>query len=75
MAYLTQVYLSAIEGFVPDDVVRALRAFIEFCYLARRDIHDADSIARMDAALAELVTVISKKSKNLLGAPPLNNRR
>lgn len=53
MAYLTQVYLSAIEGFVPDDVVRALRAFIEFCYLARRDIHDADSIARMDAALAE----------------------
>lgn len=48
-----QVYLAAIEGFVPEQVVRALRAFIEFCYLARRDIHDTDSLARMDEALAE----------------------
>lgn len=31
----------------------ALRAFIDFCYLARRDIHDTDSLARMDEALAE----------------------
>ncbi|KAF7971583.1 hypothetical protein HWV62_20746 [Athelia sp. TMB] len=50
---LMRVYLPAIEGFVPDGVVRALRAFIEFCYLARRDIHDANSIRQMDDALAE----------------------
>lgn len=52
-AYLPQVYLAAIEGFVPEQMVCALRAFIEFCYLARRDIHDSDSISKMDAALAE----------------------
>ncbi|KZP09744.1 hypothetical protein FIBSPDRAFT_963695 [Athelia psychrophila] len=50
---LMRVYLAAIEGFVPDEAVRALCAFIDFCYLARRDIHDTDSLAKMDAVLAE----------------------
>lgn len=45
--------MPAIEGFVPDEAVRCLRAFIEFCYLARRDIHDTVSIAQMDDALVE----------------------
>lgn len=33
----SQVYLPAIEGHVPQDVVRTFRACLEFCYLVRRD--------------------------------------
>jgi len=32
-------------------MVKALRAFLDFCYIARRDIHDTDSLAGMDDAL------------------------
>jgi hypothetical protein len=32
------VYLPAIEGHVPHDVVLAFSAFLEFCYIVRRDI-------------------------------------
>jgi hypothetical protein len=33
-------------------MVRALRAFLEFCYLARRDVIDTVTLASMDDALA-----------------------
>ncbi|KAM5535294.1 hypothetical protein V8D89_010979 [Ganoderma adspersum] len=33
---LMKIYLPAISGIVPEDVVRAMAAFLEFCYLARR---------------------------------------
>ncbi len=46
-----QVYLPAIEGYVPDEAVQAMRAFIEFCYIARCDIHDTCSLAALDNAL------------------------
>ena len=46
-----QVYLPAIEGHVPDEMVQAMRAFLEFCYIARRDIHDTQSLAALDDAL------------------------
>ena len=39
-----QVYLLAIEGHVPQEMVQALRAFLEFCYIARRDILDTNSL-------------------------------
>ena len=32
-------------------MVQAIRAFLEFCYLARRDTHDAHSLAALDDAL------------------------
>lgn len=38
---------------MPDEAVRCLRSFIEFIYLARRNIHDTTSLAQMDQALAE----------------------
>ncbi|KAK7054546.1 hypothetical protein VNI00_003744 [Paramarasmius palmivorus] len=41
---LMKVYLPAIAGHVPDGVVRTLAAFIEACYLIRRDIHTEDTI-------------------------------
>ncbi|KAG2040104.1 hypothetical protein BDR03DRAFT_1034319 [Suillus americanus] len=35
---LMKVYLPAIEGYVPKDVVRAFSAFLEFCYLVQCNI-------------------------------------
>ena len=46
-----QVYLPAIDGHVPDKMVQTMRAFLEFCYIARRDIHDTRSLAALDDAL------------------------
>ncbi|KZP07929.1 hypothetical protein FIBSPDRAFT_914383 [Athelia psychrophila] len=50
---LMKVYLAAIEGLVPDRVVCAVRAFTDFCYLARRNIHNTESLNKMDEVLAE----------------------
>ncbi|KZP16263.1 hypothetical protein FIBSPDRAFT_749065 [Athelia psychrophila] len=50
---LMKVYLAAIDGLVPDSVVCAARAFTEFCYLARRNVHDTASLSEMDAVLNE----------------------
>ncbi|KAK1235839.1 hypothetical protein PQX77_000929 [Marasmius sp. AFHP31] len=41
---LMKVYLPAIAGHLPDRVVKTLAAFIEVCYLIRRDIHSEDTI-------------------------------
>ena len=46
-----QVYLPAIEGHVPDDMVQAMRAFLEFCYIARHNVHDTNSLTALDDAL------------------------
>ena len=46
-----QIYLPAIEGYVPDNMIKALRTFLEFCYLARRNIHNRKSLDGMDEAL------------------------
>jgi len=46
-----KVYLAAIEGHVPDDVVRTFRAFLEFCYIVRRDVLTERSLAELDDAL------------------------
>ncbi|KAI0309566.1 hypothetical protein OF83DRAFT_1071876 [Amylostereum chailletii] len=48
---LMKVYLLAISGHVPDQMVRALSAFLEFCYLVRRPIIDEDTLDAIDAAL------------------------
>lgn len=46
-----QVYLPAIDGHVPHEMVQTMRAFLEFCYIARRDILDMRSLAVLDDAL------------------------
>ncbi|KAH9033491.1 hypothetical protein EDB85DRAFT_1864385 [Lactarius pseudohatsudake] len=48
---LMKVYLPAIQGHIPDEMVLAMRAFLEFCYIARRDIHDTHSLGALDDAL------------------------
>ncbi|KAF8224104.1 hypothetical protein L208DRAFT_1513386 [Tricholoma matsutake] len=50
---LMKVYLPAIEGHIPDEMVQAMRAFLEFCYIARRDIHDTHSLTALDDALQQ----------------------
>lgn len=46
-----KVYLPAIKGHVPQDMVRAIRAFLEFCYIARRNVQDVESLAALRDAL------------------------
>ncbi|KAF7368105.1 hypothetical protein MSAN_00876700 [Mycena sanguinolenta] len=49
---LMKVYLPAIEGHVPNQMVRAFSAFLDFCYLVRRNVIDEVTLDAIDAALA-----------------------
>jgi hypothetical protein len=40
-------------GHVPNQMVRALSSFLEFCYLVRRSVVDEDDIALIDSALED----------------------
>jgi hypothetical protein len=46
-----KVYLPAIAGHVPDDMVRCFRAFLEFCYIARKDVHDEETLSDLQDAI------------------------
>ena len=46
-----QVYLPAIEGHVPCEIVRTFRAFLEFCYISRSNVHDTTTLKAMAGAL------------------------
>ncbi|KLO08862.1 hypothetical protein SCHPADRAFT_893538 [Schizopora paradoxa] len=48
---LMKVYLPAIQGHVPAQMVRAIRHFLDFCYLARRNVLDQPSLDAMDSSL------------------------
>ncbi|KZT64211.1 hypothetical protein DAEQUDRAFT_679009 [Daedalea quercina L-15889] len=48
---LMKVYVHAIEGYVPDDMVRCFTAYLDFCYLARRSAHMEETLAAMEEAL------------------------
>ena len=48
---VSKVYLPAIEGHVLDDIIRTFQAFLEFCYLVRRDMHTEHSVAQVQDAL------------------------
>ncbi|KIJ18392.1 hypothetical protein PAXINDRAFT_70645, partial [Paxillus involutus ATCC 200175] len=41
---LMKVYLPAIEGHVPVDIIQTFRAFLEFCYLVQHNIITEDMI-------------------------------
>lgn len=49
---LMKVYLPAIAGHVPQSMVQALRAFLDFCYLVRRNIITTTTLGEIDNALA-----------------------
>ncbi|KAI0676186.1 hypothetical protein C8Q78DRAFT_1065111 [Trametes maxima] len=48
---LMKVYLPAIDGLIPEEMVRAVRSFLEFCYLVRRDVQTEDTVKQIEAAL------------------------
>ncbi|KAH7903589.1 hypothetical protein BJ138DRAFT_1191650, partial [Hygrophoropsis aurantiaca] len=48
---LMKVYLPAIADYVPSDMVKCLAAFLDFCYLARRNAITSDSLKQMEEAL------------------------
>ena len=51
--FACQVYLPAITGHVPPQMVRAISSFMEFCYLVRRSVLDDKDLEAIDAAVAE----------------------
>ncbi|KAG1843170.1 hypothetical protein F4604DRAFT_1596946 [Suillus subluteus] len=48
---LMKVFIPAIEGHVPQDMVRAFRALLEFCFLVRRNIITEDTMNQIQDAL------------------------
>lgn len=51
MYILIKVYLPAIEGYVPPEMLQALQALMDFIYIARHDIIDANDLIALDGAL------------------------
>ncbi|KAG1838891.1 hypothetical protein F4604DRAFT_1885392 [Suillus subluteus] len=48
---LMKVYLAAIEGHVPQDVVHTFSAFLEFCYTVRCEALTEDDLVKLQDAL------------------------
>ena len=48
-----KVYLPAIVGYVPDDIVKCLRTFLEACYITRRQDIDVKALDRLDDVLEQ----------------------
>ena len=47
-----QVYLSAIKGYVPNRMLCAIHAFLEFCYTARHEIIMERTLVNLEDALS-----------------------
>ncbi|PIL30262.1 hypothetical protein GSI_07440 [Ganoderma sinense ZZ0214-1] len=47
---LMKIYLPALSGIVPSDVVRAIAAYLEFCYLAQRPYLTDSTLVKMEEA-------------------------
>lgn len=45
------MYLPAIEGHVPDKMVKAIAAFLDFCYLVRRPSINQDHLHAIQEAI------------------------
>ena len=45
------MYLNAIQSFVPAQVVKTIAAFLDFCYIARRNVITDDSLSQLKVAL------------------------
>ncbi|KAI0042465.1 hypothetical protein FA95DRAFT_1610185 [Auriscalpium vulgare] len=49
---LMKLYLPAIAGHIPSQMVRALSAYLDFCYLVRRSVIDEVTLVAIDDTLA-----------------------
>ncbi|KAF7303508.1 hypothetical protein MIND_00579900 [Mycena indigotica] len=50
---LMKVFLPAIAGRVPSQMVQAVAHFTEFCYLVRRSVLDEDTLSAAESSLAK----------------------
>ena len=48
--------MSAIEGFVPCDVVQCFHAYLDFCYIARMSVFTQSTLDQLDKALKHFHT-------------------
>ncbi|KAJ6506530.1 hypothetical protein C8R45DRAFT_508629 [Mycena sanguinolenta] len=48
---LMKIYLAAVAGYLPSDMVKCLAAFMDFCYLVRRNAITADDFPKIQNAL------------------------
>jgi hypothetical protein len=46
-----KVYLPEIEGHVPEEMIQAIRAFLEFCFIVQCNILDTTSLNELEDAL------------------------
>ncbi len=46
-----QVFLPAIASHVPSKMVKAVQAFLDFCYIARKNTHDETTLFKLKDAL------------------------
>jgi hypothetical protein len=53
--YIAQVYLSAIEGYVPLEIIRCFRAFLDFRYIARQNVHTSQTVQSLQRVLADFI--------------------
>ena len=51
-AEIFQIYLPALEGHLPAEIIRTFRAFLEFCYIARRSALTEVDLKELQDALA-----------------------
>ncbi|KAJ3966017.1 hypothetical protein EV361DRAFT_1028835 [Lentinula raphanica] len=49
---LMKVYLAAIVGYVPPDMIKAMSSFLDFCYIARRNSLSTSDLSEMEDLLA-----------------------
>ncbi|KAH9974793.1 hypothetical protein BGW80DRAFT_1490177 [Lactifluus volemus] len=52
---LMKVYLPAIVGYVPDDMVTCISAFLDTCYIARRQVIDEDALKQFDTSFSKFL--------------------
>ncbi|KAJ7429538.1 hypothetical protein B0H11DRAFT_2405483 [Mycena galericulata] len=48
---LMKIYLAAVAGYLPSDMIKCLAAFMEFCYMVRRNAITADDFPVIQGAL------------------------
>ncbi|KAJ3871695.1 hypothetical protein F5051DRAFT_340527 [Lentinula edodes] len=48
---LMKVYLAAIVGYIPPDMIKAMSSFLDFCYIARRNSLSSSNLSEMDNLL------------------------
>ena len=62
LSLLRQVYLPAIEGYVPPRVLHAMKALLEFCYIVCHDVITEETLVQLDDALARFLEYRDRKS-------------